>query len=470
MLFQSTHPLRGATILSRPFPVHDRISIHAPLAGCDFQVCSFTATDINFNPRTPCGVRRLSMTDAAPPRTFQSTHPLRGATWVPIIGGCVNIISIHAPLAGCDLSSLLLSCGPLLISIHAPLAGCDIVAFECFQVVPISIHAPLAGCDQNLAFPRLRRRLFQSTHPLRGATADRFFCDRDQHISIHAPLAGCDIVAFECFQVVPISIHAPLAGCDQNLAFPRLRRRLFQSTHPLRGATADRFFCDRDQHISIHAPLAGCDFDWDFQDTDETHFNPRTPCGVRPELVCLDNQCRNFNPRTPCGVRHHWDWNEAGLKGFQSTHPLRGATLMPVASCSRFSISIHAPLAGCDGQSALPHSQQYQISIHAPLAGCDEVVMLMAYQLKNFNPRTPCGVRRLASLYLYDYQRFQSTHPLRGATITSYWRQSGISISIHAPLAGCDCIRCDFRHKDNGFQSTHPLRGATWQMGGSEDA
>ena len=403
MLFQSTHPLRGATILSRPFPVHDRISIHAPLAGCDFQVCSFTATDINFNPRTPCGVRRLSMTDAAPPRTFQSTHPLRGATWVPIIGGCVNIISIHAPLAGCDLSSLLLSCGPLLISIHAPLAGCDIVAFECFQVVPISIHAPLAGCDQNLAFPRLRRRLFQSTHPLRGATADRFFCDRDQH-------------------------------------------------------------------ISIHAPLAGCDFDWDFQDTDETHFNPRTPCGVRPELVCLDNQCRNFNPRTPCGVRHHWDWNEAGLKGFQSTHPLRGATLMPVASCSRFSISIHAPLAGCDGQSALPHSQQYQISIHAPLAGCDEVVMLMAYQLKNFNPRTPCGVRRLASLYLYDYQRFQSTHPLRGATITSYWRQSGISISIHAPLAGCDCIRCDFRHKDNGFQSTHPLRGATWQMGGSEDA
>ena len=58
------------------------------------------------------------------------------------------------------------------------------------------------------------------------------------------------------------------------------------------------------------------------------------------------------------------------------------------------------------------------ISIHAPLAGCDvdshELSSLYAY----FNPRTPCGVR-LA---------------VHGLTLVPE------NISIHAPLAGCDCV------------------------------
>ena len=35
---------------------------------------------------------------------------------------------------------------------------------------------------------------------------------------------------------------------------------------------------------------------------------------------------------------------------------------------------------------------------------------------------------------------FQSTHPLRGATGVVGYRDIGIYISIHAPLAGCDFI------------------------------
>ena len=34
------------------------------------------------------------------------------------------------------------------------------------------------------------------------------------------------------------------------------------------------------------------------------------------------------------------------------------------------------------------------ISIHAPLAGCDENEQLKKSLGENFNPRTPCGVRR----------------------------------------------------------------------------
>ena len=38
MRFQSTHPLRGATYLTKEPMQHGRISIHAPLAGCDSKI------------------------------------------------------------------------------------------------------------------------------------------------------------------------------------------------------------------------------------------------------------------------------------------------------------------------------------------------------------------------------------------------------------------------------------------------
>ena len=40
----------------------------------------------------------------------------------------------------------------------------------------------------------------------------------------------------------------------------------------------------------------------------------------------------------------------------------------------------------------------------------------MEAKMKNFNPRTPCGVRHVDALPLLDGLKFQSTHPLRGAT------------------------------------------------------
>ena len=56
------------------------------------------------------------------------------------------------------------------------------------------------------------------------------------------------------------------------------------------------------------------------------------------------------------------------------------------------------------------------ISIHAPREGCDET--------------TPCSVP------LSDV--FQSTHPVRGATIDDLINNASQQISIHAPREGCD--------------------------------
>ena len=122
-------------------------------------------------------------------------------------------VSIHAPLAGCDLRARTLS-APLCVSIHAPLAGCDADERNLFRIVLVSIHAPLAGCDEchlhcrgvvkcfNPRTPRGVRPLksistplptvFQSTHPSRGATATPAEVRSFLIVSIHAPLAGCD--------------------------------------------------------------------------------------------------------------------------------------------------------------------------------------------------------------------------------------------------------------------------------------
>ena len=81
-LFQSTHPMRGATGRKNPAQRDRLISIHAPHAGCDAQRICWKSWSCYFNPRTPCGVRR----------------PVREVLLYKIH------ISIHAPHAGCDAS------------------------------------------------------------------------------------------------------------------------------------------------------------------------------------------------------------------------------------------------------------------------------------------------------------------------------------------------------------------------------
>ena len=122
---------------------------------------------------------------------------------------------------------------------------------------------------------------------------------------------------------------------------------------------------------------------------------------------------------------------------FQSTHPLRGATSGQLIKIAALHISIHAPLAGCDGLN-LHIITGHGISIHAPLAGCDNADGSCSRQSADFNPRTPCGVRLREQNFLRFLVSFQSTHPSRGATTRLDAVAGRAIISIHAPLAGCD--------------------------------
>ena len=154
--------------MERNIDVLDGISIHAPRAGSDGRICTTRFCRDNFNPRSPCGERRAAKkrpyapADFNPrspcgerpqvrpqyavqyhfnPRSpcgerrpplrpsgsitlFQSTLPVRGATFAGRHVEFCQGISIHAPRAGSDgRERQRRSIG--LISIHAPRAGSD---------------------------------------------------------------------------------------------------------------------------------------------------------------------------------------------------------------------------------------------------------------------------------------------------------------------------------------------------------
>ena len=125
-----------------------QISIHAPLTGCD--VCPIS----------------IKIADAR----FQSTHPLRDATFLSFFKFLLLIkISIHAPLTGCDLSFV--SNG---------------------HHIMISIHAPLTGCDHKQVLERSKTKYFNPRTPYGMRLSAWIGQDRWEQISIHAPLTGCD--------------------------------------------------------------------------------------------------------------------------------------------------------------------------------------------------------------------------------------------------------------------------------------
>ena len=70
-------------------------------------------------------------------------------------------------------------------------------------------------------------------------------------------------------------------------------------------------------------------------------------------------------------MRHDDDEPPVKKKGFQSTHPARGATSALIKDGQNAGISIHAPREGCDQKVLTVLRVAVEISIHAPREGCD---------------------------------------------------------------------------------------------------
>ena len=131
-------------------PCDKTISIHAAQEGCDKIWFYGTQLIINFNPRSPRGLR-LTLTSG---------------------NGSGGAISIHAAQEGCDADAQQRLNAALEISIHAAQEGCD-QAWPPFSAPgPISIHAALEGCDASCMPCSLFHARFQSTQPKRAATTE----------------------------------------------------------------------------------------------------------------------------------------------------------------------------------------------------------------------------------------------------------------------------------------------------------
>ena len=173
----------------------------------------------------------------------------------------------------------------------------------------------------------------------------------------------------------------------------KLRTIGFQSTLSLRRATKALLRGLPVSPISIHALLAESDQLFGAVCEPNSDFNPRSPCGERHDPLSPEHRFKYFNPRSPCGERLPLSEMDISANGFQSTLSLRRAT--------------------CQSGQFPPKSR---ISIHALLAESDSHSGSFLSETVYFNPRSPCGERRMDSPYYRMQSTFQSTLSLRRAT------------------------------------------------------
>ena len=231
---------------------------------------------------------------------------------------------------------------------------------------------PMRGATGRSLSPCADTLRFQSTRPMRGATFYILPTMRARDISIHAPHAGRDagdkyITGSNC-----ISIHAPLAGCDvEHIQHTVWFSPYFNPRAPCGARQGDHLGGTPLRAISIHAPHAGRDRCRRSDRRGKYYFNPRAPCGARPRRLIRPT------PRPT----------------FQSTRPVRGATIFSPASVLLALFQSTRPVRGATSKKPITELR-CQISIHAPRAGRDIEIRL-----------TPAIAHR-----------FQSTRPVRGAT------------------------------------------------------
>ena len=238
-----------------------------------------------------------------------------------------------------------------VISIHAPRVGGDIFGTNYYAFCEISIHAPRVGGD---GLARLVRTFFR--------------------ISIHAPRVGGDFeTVYAKVDCAVISIHAPRVGGDRVSFRLPMHHCTFQSTPPVWGATS--------HGSASHLPPG--------------HFNPRPPCGGRPDKAGSAGDQHRISIHAPRVGGDGGSYQECGQGyGFQSTPPVWGATTAGGSFTAVADISIHAPRVGGDGMQILVMTR---------------------------------------------WSTFQSTPPVWGATDQGGDASRGRDISIHAPRVGGDC-------------------------------
>ena len=279
----------------------------------------------------------------------------------------------------------------------------------------ISIHATHTGGDFYAASFFYSDVVFQSTPPIRVATRFRRYRLPQPGISIHATHTGGDEMITAILQHKEISIHATHTGGDYDMEKERTG-----------------------ENISIHATHTGGDGHTTKQRTIHSDFNPRHPYGWRRRQGCWLLAWRYFNPRHPYGwrlVTHNAYYRT--LK-FQSTPPIRVATIdasgfgtflqfqstPPIRVATRLRYSRFC--FGSDFNPRHPYGWRHdivegkerndEISIHATHTGGDVDRGEVGDFPASFQSTPPIRVATISAVRSMESATFQSTPPIRVAT------------------------------------------------------
>ena len=308
--FQSTRPMRGATLAGDHLRPQDGISIHAPHAGRDIRRRTRVLGRNHFNPRAPCGARLLESLLRSIYLHFNPRAP-RGARPAAVADAVDGFfISIHAPREGRDCWEFLPVAGRDNFNPRAPRGARPHFQPEAENGKLISIHAPREGRDKGLIYSNMGIGYISIHAPREGRDLDTAASNMSaNNFNPRAPRGARPVivVAVVCFNA--ISIHAPREGRDVKGVTIHNTNDLFQSTRPARGATFLGLSEDDMQEI--------------FQST-------RPARGATERQVCGDASVRNFNPRAPRGARRQGKHLCRKRGKFQSTRPARGATRSPL--------------------------------------------------------------------------------------------------------------------------------------------
>ena len=231
------------------------------------------------------------------------------------------------------------------------------------------------------------------------------------------------------------------------------------------------------------------------------NFNPRHPCGWRQQLRRKPFKYKDISIHathaggdviiflleggetisihaTHAGGDFFQRFFPCAICRFQSTPPMRVATLTIVDQHYIEKISIHATHAGGDSYETVYEASNiyfnprhpcgwrpdfqgtrfslWPISIHATHAGGDPTVIDDQRLSRDFNPRHPCGWRRVVKYVNTAPSTFQSTPPMRVATVVRQAYKTDPAISIHATHAGGDSCIHDSCFRRSDFNPRHP--------------
>ena len=107
-----------------------------------------------------------------------------------------------------------------------------------------------------------------------------------------------------------ISIHAPRAGSDQDMSIVTAAAAKFQSTLPVRGATIGNQTTTSKPKFQSTLPVRGATTGTTCGTSALWYFNPRSPCGERPEQLARYRAMREISIHAPragsdsAGIEH----------------------------------------------------------------------------------------------------------------------------------------------------------------------